>query len=91
MELMLSHGADIEAIQYADVPDSARLAQVFRVGRPLHTAVKRHKLASVDFLLQQGADPQSKDTQDYTPLQWAQAKNFDDIAGILEAAIGRQK
>ncbi|RPB15748.1 ankyrin, partial [Morchella conica CCBAS932] len=50
---------------------------------PLHTAVKKTKVASVRLLIDAGADPDIVDISGATPLQTALEKGSEEILNLL--------
>ena len=81
MHLMLSLGADIN--------------QRSRHGTTaLSNAVQSNSLATVEFLLAEGAEVSGICTvgsgfDDLTPLEWAEEHGYDDIAAVLKRALTR--
>jgi RNA polymerase sigma factor (sigma-70 family) len=72
-ELLLDHGADIDA--------GTAVGQT-----PLHAAVLSERPALVELLLARGADPNSTTGRGMTPLHWAVIRGRADLARRLLAA-----
>ena len=62
-------------------------ARTSRTGETaLHKAAFEGNPEVVTALLDAGADPAVTDNDDETPLQYAERRDFYDVAGLLEAA-----
>jgi ankyrin repeat protein len=59
-------------------------------GHPLHEAVRRYDLRSVEKLLQAGADPNAKNESGHTPLYWALSWSSTLPAAPSERAFGKE-
>lgn len=73
-QLLIDHGADIEAID-----------EEFR-SSPLAVAARFGKREMVEFLLDRGANPNASGAPWATPLEWARKKGHTDIESQLRAA-----
>ena len=72
--LLLDHGASIDAID-----DEYR-------STPLGVAARRGQRATVELLLERGADPGAGGAPWATPLAWAHSKGHAEIAEALRTA-----
>lgn len=88
MRLLLSRGADINLLQNQNNPVQFELAKAHFYGPPLQRAVRNDKASSVDFLLQNGADPGVEDAIGRTPMDWAVAQGRDECRELLARAVG---
>jgi ankyrin repeat protein len=73
-ELLLAHGAEIDAID-----DEYR-------STPLGVAARRGQSALVELLLERGADPVAAGTSGAVPLAWAERKGHGHVADMLRKA-----
>jgi ankyrin repeat protein len=73
-ELLVDHGADIDAID-----------EEYR-STPLGVAARRGQVALVRFLLDRGADPNLSGAPWATPLAWARARGHGEIGQLLDRA-----
>ena len=73
MELLISLGADVEAVSDSDAT-------------PLHQAVLRNRLEASKLLIRSNADLNSQNKSGHTPLDYATANGWTDLAGLLQAA-----
>lgn len=83
MELLLSKGAPINGIQYANHPVSYSQLFPFSLGTPLHYAVAEGRLKVVAYLLEKGADPSIKDTKGRTAAEVAKFRGKDEVLPLL--------
>ena len=70
VEILISHGADINAKDESDIT-------------PLHYAAKNSDVQIVEFLISHGADIDAKDINDETPLHYAACKDRSETAKVL--------
>jgi len=76
-ELLLEHGADIDAVdeEYCSTP--------------LGLAARAGHLELVEFLLERGANPMASGAVWATPLAWARKRGHEEIEQQIEEAGGR--
>ena len=74
-QLLLNHGADIDAID-----DEYR-------STPLGVAARRGQVELVKLLLERGADPVAAGAPWATPIAWAEKKGHSHVAALLKEAV----
>ena len=73
METLISLGADVDALSDSDAT-------------PLHQAVLQHHPEAVKLLIRSNADLNSQNKSGYTPLDYATANGWADLADLLQTA-----
>lgn len=72
IQLLVEHGADINAHTLPDAPTQAFMRDVRTFGEtPLHRAAAWADETIIAYLIQQGADIRSRDARGDSPLSWA--------------------
>ena len=82
MDHLLGLGVDINALGRREYPASRRIGR----GTPLHAAVATQQIDRIQFLVQKGADLETRNTLHQTPLEYAAAKGFTISATALRSA-----
>jgi ankyrin repeat protein len=77
VELLLMHGADIQARDLAGAG-------------PLHWAAKEGYTEIIEVLIAHGAELNAKDKQGRTPLQYAVSEGKQEAAGLIQKRGGHE-
>jgi len=83
MELLLTLGANINAIQFEHDPTGWVENKYFGLGTALHYAATKGRLDVVCYLLSKGADRLKGDSRGKTALDLAKVNNNNEIARLL--------
>ena len=80
--MLLGHGADIDEIEIEHLTDERYIEDM---GSALHRVVGAGRRDMVKYLIERGADVDSKDVMGRTPMDVPKARNDEELLGNFEA------